>query len=109
MRNPSRSRNLMQGAPTGLSRMGAMTTGASSDSMKRRDKLEDSITISYRLLNQPLNYLLDSSVSDFTVRFPLKATTLHLGNLGGATRPLLFSPQWQPGFDAAFMPMILID
>jgi hypothetical protein len=102
MRNPSRSRNLMQGAPTGLSRMGAITTGASSNSMKRRDKLEDFITISYRLLNQPLNYLLDSSVSDFTVRFPLKATTLHLGNLGGATRPLLFSPQWQPGFDAGF-------
>lgn len=102
IRNQGRSRNLMQGAPTGLSRMGAMTMGSSQDSMKRRNKLEDSITISYRLLNQPLNFLLDSTVSDFTTRFPLKATTLNLGNLGGATRPLLFSPQWQPGFDAGF-------
>jgi len=61
----------MQGAPNGLNRMGAMSMGgASQDSMKRRDKLEDSITISYRLLNQPLTYLLDSTVDDFTTRFP---------------------------------------
>ena len=100
LRNQNRSRNLMQGAPNGLNRMGAMSMGgASQDSMKRRDKLEDSITISYRLLNQPLTYLLDSTVDDFTTRFPLKATTLNLGNLGGATRPLLFSPQLRPGFD----------
>lgn len=103
LRNPSRSRNLMQGVPTGLGRLGNMTsTGATQDSMKRRDKLADSITISYRLLNQPLSYLLDSTVDDFTTRFPLKATTLQLGNLGGATRPLLFSPYGQPGFDAGF-------
>lgn len=104
LRNQGRSRNLMQGgAPTGLSRMGNMvTSGATQDSMKRRDKLEDSITISYRLLNQPLVYLLDSTVDDFTSRFPLKPTTLHLGNLGSATRPLLFSPYGQPGFDAGF-------
>jgi hypothetical protein len=57
LRNQNRSRNLMQGAPNGLNRMGAMSMGgASQDSMKRRDKLEDSITISYRLLNLSLIY-----------------------------------------------------
>ena len=81
---------------------GMNASGSGKDSLKRRDQLEDSITISYRYLNQPVTYLLDSTVGDFTTRFPLKATTLNLGNLGGAARSLLFSPSFQPGFDAGF-------
>ena len=53
-------------------------------------------------MNQPVSQLLDSTVGDFAIRFPLKPTTLYLGNLGGAARSLLFSPTLQPGFDAGF-------
>ena len=83
--------------------MRGMNSGAATkDSLKRRDKMEDSITISYRYLNQPVSFLLDSTVDEFTKRFPLKSTTLNLGNLGGATRSLLFAPTMLPGFDAGF-------
>jgi hypothetical protein len=50
------------------------------------------------------NFLLDSSVNDFTKRFPVPATFIHLGNTGTASRSILFSPVmtsgWDPGFHA---------
>jgi hypothetical protein len=95
-----------------LSQMGAGNLGsrflrgggseAGQDSLKKRNKQEDSITIFYRLLQQPVSFLLDSTVDDQTRRFPLKATDLNLGNLGGASRSLLFAPANRPGFDAGF-------
>ncbi|HLG41058.1 MAG TPA: hypothetical protein VI461_15360, partial [Chitinophagaceae bacterium] len=48
--------------------------GAGADSIKRRDKNEDSITIRFRYLDSARNYLLDSSIVDFTRRFPIPAT-----------------------------------
>lgn len=75
---------------------------AGQDSLKKRNKQEDSITISYRLLQQPVTFLLDSTVDDYTRRFPLKSTDLFLGNLGTASCSLLFSPANRPGFDAGF-------
>lgn len=79
-----------------------MTGGSSTDSLKRRDKHEDSITISFRYLDSTRNYLLDSSVNDFTRRYPVPATHIYLGNTGLAARSLLFSPVMNAGFDPGF-------
>ena len=89
MRMGSRMRSLGQ----------SMQGGGGQDSLKKRNKLEDSITISFRYVNKAGNFTLDSSVSDVTARFPLKSTTLHLGNLGSAARSILFQPTPQSGFD----------
>ncbi len=81
---------------------GSFQSGSGGDSLKQRNKHEDSITISYRYLDSSRNYKLDSSIGDFTKRFPLPATYIHLGNTGNAARSLLFSPILQSGFDAGF-------
>ena len=47
---------------------------------------------------------MDSSVDDFTKRFPIPATNIYLGNTGNASESILFSPKfnigWDPGFHA---------
>lgn len=47
-------------------------------------------------------YKLDSSINDFTKRFPIPAHHVFLGNTGTATRSLLFSPLMKSGWDAGF-------
>jgi hypothetical protein len=83
---------------------GGSSGGGGSDSLKRRDKFEDSITIMYRFADSTRNYHFDSTLNDFTKRFPVPATHVYLGNTGAATRSLLFSPYlktgWDPGFHA---------
>lgn len=76
--------------------------GTTTDSLRHRDKNEDSITISFRYLDSTRHYWLDSSVTDFTRRFPIPATHIFLGNNGTATHSLLFSPVMQSGFDPGF-------
>lgn len=78
-------------------------TGAgSNDSLRHRNRNEDSITISYRYLDSTRNYKLDSSINDFYKRFPIPATNIYLGNTGNASRSLLFSPEMNAGFDPGF-------
>lgn len=79
-----------------------MSGGSTTDSLKRRDKNEDSITIYFRYLDSSRVYYLDSSVADFTRRYPVPATAIHLGNTGLAARSLLFSPVFKAGFDPGF-------
>jgi len=82
---------------------GSMRSGSgSTDSLQRRNKMEDSITISFRYLDSTRSYKLDSTVTDFTRRFPLPATYINLGNTGNAARSLLFSPNFNAGFDPGF-------
>ena len=76
--------------------------GGETDSLRHRNKLEDSITISYRYLDSTQNYKLDSSIIDFTKRFPAPATNIYLGNIGNASRSLLFAPVLHSGFDPGF-------
>lgn len=45
---------------------------------------------------------MDSSVNDFTRRYPVPATHIYLGNTGTASRSLLFSPVINAGFDPGF-------
>jgi len=83
---------------------GRRTAGQSGkpDSIGHRTGLEDSITISYRYLDSTRNYKLDSSITDFTKRFPLPADYIYLGNLGNAAKSVLFSPALTAGFDPGF-------
>lgn len=77
-------------------------SGEGSDSLRRRNKQEDSITISYRFLESATQQLLDSTVNEIDRRFPIRSDWVHLGNLGTAARPLAFSPRMNIGFDPGF-------
>jgi Putative porin len=83
---------------------GFSNQGSAKDSLETRDKNADSITIRFRYLDSTRNFLLDSSINDFTRRFPVPATNIYLGNNGTASRSILFSPTftvgWDPGFHA---------
>lgn len=81
---------------------GSMGQSGGADSLQRRNKLEDSITVSFRYLDSTRTYKLDSTVNDFSRRFPLPATYINLGNNGTASRSLLFSPNFDAGFDPGF-------
>jgi hypothetical protein len=78
--------------------------GQGSDTLKRRDQMEDSITITYHYLDSTHNSVFDSTLSDFTVRYPIPPTYVYLGNTGNAARSILFAPSlkagWDPGFHA---------
>lgn len=89
------------GGMGGRLRGGTMGAGG-TDSLKRRNKLEDSITIHYRFLGSAQQLVLDSSVDEIDRRFPLPSGWVHLGNLGTAARPLAFAPSMQAGFDPGF-------
>lgn len=85
-----------------LGRSLSRSTTGTTDSLRHRDKNEDSITISFRYLDSTRNYWLDSSVTDFTRRYPVPATHIFLGNTGTASKSLLFSPVLLSGFDPGF-------
>ena len=80
--------------------MGAATKG--NDSLKQRDKNEDSITIYYRLFDSSRILRPDSSINDYTKRYALPADFVWLGSLGNAAHSVLFSPNTRAGFDAGF-------
>ena len=81
---------------------GGMGGGKSSDSLQKRDKFADSISIFYKLYNSNEVVKLDSSINDFFVHYPLPYTSYNLGNLGTATKSYLFDPIQKGGFDAGF-------
>jgi len=76
-------------------------TGA-QDSLKHRTGLEDSITIRFRYLDTTRMTVFDSSVMDFTRRYPIPWTHFHLGNLGNPTENRVFAPILQSGWDHGF-------
>ncbi len=94
-------------AQSPLSRFKGMGGGGRSgggDSLAHRTGKEDSITITFRYLDSSRYNLFDSSISDFTRRYPIPANYAYLGNLGNAVKPLIFTPNtkagWDPGFHA---------
>lgn len=97
-------RDLIRGLGNRVPNLGGGGGGGRNDSVVRRDKFEDSITIHFRFLDSTRNFYFDSSVSDYTSRFPIPADHIYLGNVGTASRSLLFSPRttngWDPGFHA---------
>jgi hypothetical protein len=83
-------------------RLGTIGSTGGNDSLHHRDGSEDSITISYRYLDSTRTYKLDSSISDFTTRFPIPAHYVYLGNIGNAARSILFLPSLSSGWDPGF-------
>jgi hypothetical protein len=73
-----------------------------SDSLKHRDNTDDSVTIYFRYFDSTRIRNLDSSINDFTRRYPVPAEFVTLGNFGTAAHSLLFSPNLRPGFDPGF-------
>jgi hypothetical protein len=80
-------------------RFSGALSGSSSDSLQHRDKYEDSITIYYQLPYSVQSNKLDSSIIDFTKRFPIPAHHAFLGNTGNATHSILFEPNMKSGWD----------
>ncbi|MDB5251754.1 MAG: hypothetical protein JWP27_923 [Flaviaesturariibacter sp.] len=76
--------------------------GGGRDSLQRRNKFEDSITINFRYLDSARTYTLDSSISDPARRFPVPYTYHYLGNTGSPAQPILFMPRGHAGFDPGF-------
>lgn len=72
------------------------------DSLQRRDKFADSITIFYKYYDSSSIRFLDSSINDFSVNFPQRYDYIHLGNYGTAARSLFFKPLLKDGWDAGF-------
>lgn len=75
---------------------------AGSDSLQKRDRFADSITIYYHYYDSSKLRTLDSSINDFTTRFPLPYYYHTLGNYGTAAQSFLFNPLMKAGFDAGF-------
>ena len=72
------------------------------DSLQHRDRFADSITIFYKYYDSTRTRTIDSSINDFNKRFSFPYTYDNLGNLGTATRSLLFNPILKSGWDAGF-------
>jgi hypothetical protein len=77
-------------------------TTQGQDSLKHRDNTDDSITIYYRYFDSTRIRQIDSSINDFTTRYPVPAQYVTLGNFGAAAHSLIFNPILRPGFDAGF-------
>ncbi|MDE3236554.1 MAG: hypothetical protein KGO81_11415 [Bacteroidota bacterium] len=69
------------------------------DSLQHRDRYADSITIFYRYYDSTRLRTIDSSINDFTTRFPQPYWYNTLGNFGTAAQSLLFSPIMKAGWD----------
>lgn len=85
-----------QGRPMGNTQM------KGGDSLQQRDSNEDSITIFYRMFDSSRIRFIDSTIGEFTARYPIPAHHLFLGSLGNPTRSLLFDPNLRPGFNPGF-------
>src|SRR6218665_566533 len=102
-------RDILRQGGSRIRQMGSSfnSAGGGTDSLKRRDKNEDSIPISSRSLDSPRPFKFDSAINVFPKRWPIPATFITLGNTGTASRSLLFSPNMEAGFDARFPPLAI--
>ncbi len=104
VRNSGQISNLQNNTPgvtyDSQGRMIKKTTG--NDSLQRRDRYADSITIFYKYFDSTSLRTLDSSINDFTTRFPLPYYYHTLGNYSTASESFFFNPLMKPGFDAGF-------
>ena len=80
----------------------AQQIGGKKDSLQRRDKNADSITIYYKNYNSNEIQKLDTSINDFFVHYPVPYTSYTLGNVGNASKSYLFNANKQVGWDAGF-------
>jgi hypothetical protein len=84
-------------------RFSGMSMGSGgSDSIGHRTGLEDSITILYRFLDTSRLRGFDSVLYDFPSKIGQPWYHVTLGNLGNASRSLLFEPMLKAGWDHGF-------
>jgi hypothetical protein len=72
------------------------------DTFGHRTGFEDSLTIRFRYLDTSRMRNFDSSITDFSKRLSVPWYHVHLGNLGNASRSLLFQPYMKSGWDHGF-------
>jgi hypothetical protein len=69
----------------------------------KHDHEPDTLTLRFRYLGEPTDFLLDSTIADFSLNYlGVPATYMNLGNNGSASRNMVFTPRMAPGFDAGF-------
>jgi hypothetical protein len=90
------------GGNYGQAGRGVQAAGKKTDSLQRRDKNADSITIYFKYYNSNEIQKLDSSINDFYVHYPIPYTSYNLGNLGTASKSYLFDANKQIGWDDGF-------
>jgi len=103
--NPSRRQltNLEQNSNITYDNQGRpIKRNTGNDSLQRRDRNADSITIFYHYFDSTRLRTVDSSINDFTTRFPLPYYYHNLGNYGTAAQSFFFNPRMKAGFDAGF-------
>ncbi|HLX91461.1 MAG TPA: putative porin, partial [Puia sp.] len=76
--------------------------GKGDSTLQHRSGMEDSITINYRYLDSSRLRKLDSSINDFTKKYPLPWNYVDLGNYGTPSHNLIFTPIMQSGWDPGF-------
>ncbi|MFN9710154.1 MAG: putative porin [Bacteroidota bacterium] len=94
--------NRAQNIGSGASRSFGGGGGPFKDSLVHRTGMEDSASILFRYLDEEKYYFQDSSVHDFTKKWPVPWSHIFLGNTGSASRSLLFTPIMQAGWDHGF-------
>ncbi len=103
VRSSGQLTNLQQGSNMTYDSQGRpIKRSTGKDSLQRRDRNADSITIFYHYYDSTRLRTLDSSINDFTSRFPLPYYYHTLGNYGTAAQSFFFNPRMKAGFDAGF-------
>src|SRR6476620_3408534 len=69
----AQQRDVFRSGMDRFKQLGNIGQGGGGDSLKRRDRNEDSITVRFRYLDSTRTYSIDSSINDFTKRFPIPA------------------------------------
>ena len=103
VRSSGQLTNLQQGSNMTYDSQGRpIKRSTGKDSLQKRDRNADSITIFYHYYDSTRLRTLDSSINDFTSRFPLPYYYHTLGNYGTAAQSFFFNPRMKAGFDAGF-------
>jgi hypothetical protein len=95
---------LIKGIGSRVGQIGSGGQGSGSDSVRHRDPNEDTLTVRILYFDSTVLHKIDSSINDFSKKYPIPPTYIYLGNTGVATRSILFAPQlkagWDPGLHA---------
>ncbi|MFY0254839.1 putative porin [Chitinophaga sp. 30R24] len=87
---------------SGMGGGGGGSSKMQRDTVRHQEEL-DTLTIRYRVLGEPTDYRIDSSISDFQLNYlGVPASYTNLGNNGSAAYNIIYSPLMKPGFDAGF-------
>lgn len=94
--------NILQDIGGRVQSAGGTGSGGGGDSLRSRYLFEDSVSLSLYFIDSARGKKPDSSIVEFTTRFPIPTDHVYLGNNGSATRSILFAPELSAGWDAGF-------